>query len=121
MKKVLVCEDDSGISGVIEIILTENGYEVVIVDNGRGIEKKVLGFKPDVILLDIRMPGIGGEEIIFLLKKKEETAKIPVIVVSALDNVASKAAKMGADGFLLKPFKIDVLLAKLKAVLPTSH
>ncbi len=112
--KILLCDDDEGVIEVIKIILEENGYEVKPLLNGKGIEKKVLEYKPDLIFLDIWMPGIDGKEVTKLLKSDSVTKQIPIIIVSALNEVDKIQNMIGADDFLAKPFEMQDLLAKVK-------
>lgn len=114
MKKVLVCDDDKGISEVIKIILEDANYEVNNINNGRAIERKVENYQPDLILLDIWMPGISGKEILSLLKKNEKLSHIPIIIISALSNVNKISKEYGADNFLPKPFDVKDLLSLVK-------
>ncbi len=113
MKKVLVCDDDDGILEVISIILQEQQYDVQTSVNGKAIIKKVKAFCPDVILLDIWMPGIDGREVTKLLKREPQTAGIPIIVISALNDTEKIAKDCGADDFMTKPFDMDDLLEKV--------
>lgn len=113
-KRILVCDDDQGISDVLTIILDQEGYEAYILNNGKGIQKKIEKFKPDLILLDIMMPGIDGKEITRILKRDQKTSKIPIIIFSALNNPDQIAKNIGADDFLAKPFNITDLVAKFK-------
>lgn len=111
-KQILVCDDDPSILEIIKIILEDSGFVVKILSSGKGIEKKVLEYQPDLILLDIWMPGIDGKEITKLLKRKKETKNIPIIVVSALNETEKLAKELGADDFLAKPFDMNDLLSK---------
>ena len=113
-KRILVCDDDLGIAEVMEIILSENGYQVKVLTSGKGIEKKILGFQPDLIFLDIWMPGIDGKEITKVLKRTQEFKKIPIILISALSDGERICKNVGADGFLAKPFEISDLLATIQ-------
>ena len=109
-KKILVCDDDKGVIEVIQIILEENGYEVKTLQNGKGITKKILAFKPNLIFLDIWMPGIDGKEITKLIKNSSSTKQIPVVVISALNDAGKISQEIGADDFLPKPFELNQLL-----------
>lgn len=113
-KKILVCDDDQGILEVIKIVLEKEGFEVKLLANGRGIQKIIKDYKPDLILLDIWMPGVDGEEITKILKKTEETSKIPIVVISALNTTEKIAQESGADDFLEKPFDISDLVKIVK-------
>ena len=109
--RILVCDDDPGILEVIKIILEENDFKILTVSTGKGIQKTITSFKPDLIFLDIWMPGIDGKEITTLIKRDPTTKKLPVIIISALNDTEDIAQKVGADGFLSKPFTIENLLA----------
>lgn len=112
-KKILVCDDDEAISEMIKIMLENEGYEVRLILNGKAIIKKVLEYQPDLILIDIWMPGMDGKEAIGLLKKDQETKNIPIFIISALheNEISQIVKKAGAQGFLAKPFNISDLLA----------
>lgn len=110
MKKVLLCDDDDGIVSVMKIILETAGYEVAALNSGKAILKKVEFYKPDIVLLDVWMPGIDGKEITRILKRDEEYKDIPVILVSALNDTRKIATEVGADGFLYKPFDMGNFL-----------
>lgn len=114
MKRILVCDDDEGISEVIKIILTQSNYDVNIISNGHGILKIVDKYQPDVILLDIWMPGLSGKEIIPLLKKDQRFSHVPIIIISALNEKKEVFKKYGADDFLAKPFDMKELLMIVK-------
>lgn len=114
MSKILVCDDDQGILDVLTIILQQEGFQTHCINGGKGIQKRINEFKPDLILLDIMMPGIDGKEIVKILKKQKYLAKIPIIVFSALNNVGQIAKDLGADDYLAKPFDIYNLVAKVK-------
>lgn len=111
MKKILVCDDDEGISEVIRIILEGANYQVNSLNSGHAIQKKIQQYEPDVILLDMWMPGIEGKEIIIMLKRSKNLSHIPIIVVSALSNTKDISRKYGADDFLEKPFDTNKLLS----------
>jgi len=110
MKKILVCDDDEGIAEVMRIMLEGAGYTVNVLSNGKSIQKKIEIFKPNLIFVDVWMPGIDGKEITKLLKREKSSSKIPIIVVSALNDTRKIAKDCGADGFLEKPFDMNTLL-----------
>src|SRR5207244_820094 len=112
-KRILVCDDDKAIAEMIKIMLENEGYEVRLMSSGKAIKKKVLEYQPQLILIDIWMPGIGGKEAIGLLKKDPETKNIPLFIISALheSEINQIVKKVGADGCLPKPFNISDLLA----------
>jgi CheY-like chemotaxis protein len=110
VKKILICDDDLGILEVTKIILESNGYEVAALDSGKAIVSRVKQFLPHLILLDLWMPGIEGKEISKLLKSDPVTSKIPIIMVSAVNDLEKVATDLPADDFLSKPYDMDDLL-----------
>ena len=108
--KILVCDDDAGILEVIKIILEENNIEVITTSTGKGIQKMIAAHNPDMLFLDLWMPGIEGSEITKILKRDPRTKKMPIIIISALNDTKDVAEKAGADAFLSKPFTITDLL-----------
>ncbi len=115
-KKILICDDDEAISEMMKTMLEVENHQVKILQNGKAILKKALEFKPDLILIDLWMPGIGGKESIKIIKKDPQTNKIPIYIISALhESEISKIAKqIGASGYLLKPFNLEDLLELVK-------
>ncbi len=108
-KTVLICEDDEGIIDVVTIVLQEKGYNVIPLLSSREVYKMVDEKKPDLILLDLWMPHITGGEIATVLKQKDETKHIPIIIVSANKDTEQIATQSGADSFICKPFDIEEL------------
>jgi two-component system, OmpR family, alkaline phosphatase synthesis response regulator PhoP len=110
MKTILVCDDDNSILEVIQIVLEDQGHKVITRSSGKGIQKVVKESSPDIILLDIWMPGMDGKEVTKLLKRDKSTANIPIILISALNNAGSISQDVGADGYISKPFEIRDLI-----------
>lgn len=112
-KKILICEDDQAILEMIKIMLENAGFQVQTQPNGKAIERKVKEYLPDLILIDIWMPGINGKEAIKLLKKDPKIKKIPVIIISAISEgeINQVVKDVGAEAFLPKPFNMSDLVA----------
>jgi two-component system phosphate regulon response regulator PhoB len=108
-KKILVCDDDEGILDIIKIILENKNYQVETVSSGKAIEKKILKYMPDLILLDLWIPGIDGKEITKVLKRDKKLKKIPIVIISALNETGKISQEIGADDFLSKPFDLTDL------------
>ncbi|RXM41435.1 response regulator [Chryseobacterium sp. CH21] len=108
-KKILIFDDDAAILEVITIIFEENGYEVRISETSHDILEKVAEYHPDVILMDNWIPKIGGVEATKLLKSSEEFNHIPVIYVTANNDIAALASEAQADDYVSKPFNLDDL------------
>jgi DNA-binding response OmpR family regulator len=105
-KCVLICEDDYSITELARYVLEEKGYRVIVLQNTDGIFPIIEKAKPDLILLDLWMPGLSGEEVTRRLKSDKKTRAIPVIIMSANKDTARIAKQSGADGYLAKPFDI---------------
>ncbi len=111
-KKVLFVDDEEDIREVVQIRLESNGYEVITAGSGEEALKKIEESNPDLMILDVMMPGMDGLTVLKTLRKNENTAKLPVIILTA------KRKKMIGDlfeleniqGFIEKPFDSKILL-----------
>lgn len=115
-KKILVVDDDESITEVIQIVLEGEGYEVEISLDGSCIPT-FPGGQPDLILLDILLQSNDGRRLCEQLKSDPKTAPIPVVVLSAHSDGSQAASESGADGFLEKPFDVDVLVSTVEEYL----
>lgn len=115
-KKILVVEDDWDINGLLCKILIQNGYEVRGAYSGTEAKMCVEQYEYDLIILDLMLPGICGEE---LIKEIRKLHVMPIIVASAKTSSEDKinVLKMGADDFISKPFDINEVLARVEAQL----
>ena len=111
---VLVADDDQKILRFVRTSLKLAGYEVITVECGEDALKAVETEKPDVMLLDILMPGTDGFEV---LKRLRPASCLPVIAFSAHASATDEAMRLGANAFLAKPFRPDELAAKIESVL----
>ncbi len=122
MNQILLVEDESDIQLLIHTILTSNGFEVIKASSGE--EGLILAskMKPDLIIMDIVMPGLSGLEVCRLLKSKNETKKTPVMMVTALNREVDRkyAEDYGADGYVVKPFTIERLLSEVDRLLSST-
>ncbi|HSY22870.1 MAG TPA: sigma-54 dependent transcriptional regulator [Polyangiaceae bacterium] len=114
MRRVLVVDDEENIRLVLRTLLKKHGYEVEVAEEGEGALRALDAFDPDVILTDVRMPRMGGLDLLAALKAKQHTAT--VIVMSAYGNVdlAIEAMKAGAYDYVSKPFKPDEIVLALR-------
>lgn len=115
-KRIMVCDDDKGILEMIEMLLIDEGYEVSAEASSVQLLKRIEKEMPDLILLDIWMPVISGDQILKSMRADSDTAisKIPVLMYSASTEGKNIAASAGADDFIAKPFDLDSLLAKIE-------
>ncbi len=119
MAKVLVIENEPNVQKIVKANLTASGYQVLVAADGEeGLRLAQMEY-PSLILLDLKMPGISGWDVLAALKADKKLREIPVIIMTASSRkgVESKAHSMGAVDFLEKPFNIDELLHKVKEAL----
>lgn len=116
-KKVLVIDDEVDLLKIVKLNLEKtNNYEVLTLSSANDIISQVNRFKPDIILLDMRMPGIDGIEAFEMLHKDSMGGRIPTIILSALyeDVDQLKALKAGALEYLAKPVKTEDLISTIE-------
>ncbi len=111
MKKILVVDDDPDISQIVKYILTVRGFDVETHTTGLNVDEVVMSYNPNLILLDIRLPGKLGTQVCKELKQKHT---IPVILFSAHSDERKSFQKWDADAFIQKPFDIDELLNTIR-------
>ena len=120
MKKVLLVEDDPFIRDLTSIKLTENSYAVSVASDGESVMVLVAENEPDIILLDIDLPGMSGLDVLAQLKHSEKFRSIPVIIFSNNDNedIKKQAEELGIAGFYIKvSTAFEDLLSQIKTVL----
>lgn len=119
--RILIVEDEESLLKLESILLTSRGYKVRGVPDGASALKEIAENRPDLVLLDIMMPGIDGFEVCRRIKEDPFTSSIPVIMLTAKKSSADQArgVQVGADAYVTKPFKsikiievIEGLLAK---------
>lgn len=113
-KNILVAEDDKAISNALSVLLKGDGYNVVSVLEGGEIITQVKKTSPNLIVLDVSMPGVNGYEICQKLKKNKVLARIPIIMMSASNDIPKRSIESGANDFIEKPFDVLNLLGKIK-------
>jgi two-component system phosphate regulon response regulator PhoB len=120
--KILVVEDEAPIQELLQFNLERNKYKVSIVESGEEALTSAHKFKPDLILLDVMLPGTDGLEVCKRLKADPQTQHIPIIMLTALCEEADivTGLELGADDYITKPFSPRILLARVKAALRRS-
>src|SRR3989339_475887 len=118
IKKILIVDDDKSILKYISIVIKKyfNNIEIELETEGFLAGKKIVEFKPDLLILDIRLPGMDGFEVLKQLKKE----KMKIIVITAFPTklIREKIITAGADGYLIKPFTAEELKQKVENLLP---
>jgi two-component system alkaline phosphatase synthesis response regulator PhoP len=129
-KKILVIEDDPATSRLVDYSLRHEGYQVISASNGLEGIRKALSESPDLVILDVMLPGVDGFEICHRLRSEPTTAHLPILMFSAKAQEIDKdtAIKVGADDYLTKPAapaemvsRVEKLLAKKKHVTPVQE
>jgi two-component system, OmpR family, alkaline phosphatase synthesis response regulator PhoP len=117
MMHVLVIEDDASLRLSIQIALRSGGYRVTTAKDGRSGLDAIAQERPDLVLLDVMMPGMNGFEVLSLLR--ESDAELPVLMLTARSTEADRIAGLnsGADDYIVKPFAVGELLARVGAAL----
>lgn len=113
--KILVADDEAGLRDLLKDFLLREGFNVITVSNGKEALLKAKGERPDLILLDIQMPGIDGMEVKERLNSSPSTASIPVIFVTGNDATSDKVKgfNLGIDDYITKPFNLKELRARI--------
>jgi two-component system alkaline phosphatase synthesis response regulator PhoP len=116
---VLVVDDEPDLVVLLEEHLTHEGYEVVSATSGMQAISKAREDHPDLILLDVMMPGVSGFDVCNILQDYPETASIPVIFLTAVAETKRKVMglNLGADDYITKPFDLHELAARVQAAL----
>jgi len=115
-RAILVVEDDPSIGSLIEIELSEAGYEVALTTTGRAAIDTIRSKPPDLVVLDVRLPDIDGLTVCRQIRR--DGFEAPVIMLTALDRVGDRVIGLdsGADDYLAKPFAVEELLARMRAL-----
>jgi DNA-binding response OmpR family regulator len=120
-EKILVVDDEQEIRNLLDHFLKDQGYEVVLASDGNQALKLAAEENPQVIILDIKMPGLDGLEVCKLLKEKEQTRLIPIIVITGFEDNKMEALNRGADDFVNKPFDMAEIAIRVKSALRIRH
>lgn len=118
-QKILIVDDDSNIAELMELYLNKEFFDTKIVGDGLAALKAFEEYAPDLILLDLMLPGIDGYEV---CKRVRMTSNVPIIIMSAKGETFDKVLglELGADDYVMKPFESKELVARVKAVLRRS-
>ncbi len=115
-KKILIVDDDNNIAELISLYLTKERYETAIASDGEEALGMFVDFNPDLIILDIMLPGIDGLEV---CRRIRQTSSVPIIMLSAKGETFDRVLglEIGSDDYMVKPFDSKELVARVKAVL----
>lgn len=119
MQKIMIIEDDQTIRDELSLILGNEGYSVIPITDFTEITRQIKEYMPDLILLDLGLPGRDGLTLCADIRK---TSSLPVIIVTSRDSSSDefRGLSLGSDDYITKPYDVPVLLARVKAVLRRS-
>jgi CheY-like chemotaxis protein len=112
---ILIVDDDAGIRQLVTLFLEHKGYQAASVPNGREALSHLQHSQPELILLDLMMPVMDGAEFRQAQQQDPQLSSIPVVVMSAAENIEAQAPQLTADSYLPKPIDFDALSALVEA------
>jgi two-component system alkaline phosphatase synthesis response regulator PhoP len=118
-KEILIVDDEPSIVVPIQFLMEQQGYNVIVAVNGEDALDIILKYKPDLILLDIMLPGIDGYEVCEIVRLNPDFRNIKIIFLTAKGREVeiAKGMMLGADAYIIKPFSNAEVVAKVKALL----
>jgi len=121
--KIFILDDEEEALYLLKKVLTIRGFEVEVSPDSRVAFERIKKFNPCLILLDLRMPHLGGFEFCEMLNKDAQTQRIPIIIISVFVDEADikRAYQLGAGGYVKKPFTLDQLLREIDKVIGYKH
>jgi DNA-binding response OmpR family regulator len=122
-KEILIVDDEPSIVVPIQFLMEQQGYNVIVAQNGEEALDVIFKYKPDLILLDIMLPGIDGYEVCEIVRLNPEFRHVKIIFLTAKGRQVeiAKGMALGADEYITKPFSNAEVVAKVKALLEDTH
>lgn len=116
-QKIMICDDDAGILEVLEMMLEMEGFSVSTENNSTNLLKEISNIKPDLLLMDLWMPVLSGDQLLKTIRTTPEFKKLPVIIFSASVDGKHIAKDADANDFIAKPFDMDNVVNTIRKVL----
>jgi len=124
-KSILVVDDNEDIRGLLTLVLLKEGYTVNEASDGHDALTKISLLNPDLILLDVMMPGLSGIEVLATIRQNKDIKKssVPVIMITARSTIddIDIAIELGANSYIVKPFRPANLAEKVREILEVKH
>ena len=122
-KEILIVDDEPNVVVPIQFLMEQQGYGVMIAERSEDALDLIYQYKPDLVLLDIMLPGIDGHEVceIVRLNPKYQNVKIIFLTAKGREVEIAKGLSLGADAYITKPFSNSALVAKVKEVLEKTY
>lgn len=119
-KNILIYDDDEEILLICKIILNKFDFAVETLSRCENILNDIKSLHPHLVLMDLWIPGIGGEKAISIIKQNNITYNLPVLLFSANSDIKQIAERVNANGYIEKPFTIETLIEKIKEIIETN-
>lgn len=122
-QKILVVEDEPDISKLVSYNLAQERFKVLTAEDGEQALKVIQREKPNLVVLDLMLPGLSGMEVCKILRDRPETAKLPILMLTAKASETDRVVglEMGADDYLAKPFSPREMVARVRAILRRAN
>ena len=123
MARILVAEDDPDIASLLAHYLQRAGFEADLVSSGADVLPRIRKAPPDVLLLDVMLPGLDGLSVCRTVRSDQRTAAIPIIMITAKGEESDRIVglEVGADDYIAKPFSPNEVIARIRALLRRAH
>jgi len=123
MARILVAEDDPDIASLLAHYLQRAGFEADLVSSGSDVLPRIKKAPPDVLLLDVMLPGLDGLSVCRTVRSDQRTAAIPIIMITAKGEESDRIVglEIGADDYIAKPFSPNEVIARIRALLRRAH
>ena len=122
-KEILIVEDEPGVAVAIQYLMEQQGYRVLVAERGEDALDLIYKYKPNLILLDIMLPGISGWEVCEIIRLNPDYRNIKIVFLTARSSEVeiAKGLALGADAYITKPFSNDKLIARVNALLEDAY
>ena len=122
-KKILIVDDEPSVVVALQFLMQQQGYDVIVAESGEEALDHIYKYKPDLVILDIMLPGIDGYEVCEIVRLNPDYRKVKILFLTARrDEVEiAKGLALGADAYITKPFSNDKLVATINEVLESRY
>jgi DNA-binding response OmpR family regulator len=122
-KEILIVDDEPGVAVAIQFLMEQQGHSVLVAQRGEDALEMIYKYKPDLVLLDIMLPGISGWEVCEIIRLNPDYRNIKIVFLTARSTEVeiAKGLALGADAYITKPFSNDKLVARVNALLEDAY
>lgn len=118
-KEILIVDDEPGVVAAIQFLMKQQGYRVLIAERGEDALDLIYKYRPDLVILDIMLPGISGWEVCEIIRLNPDYRNVKIVFLTArgTETEIARGLALGADAYIIKPFSNDRLVARVNALL----